>query len=576
LQRRVKNSTASELQPLKSRANDMTTIHDNDPGSPIRELERSLLRAQFERDALAQRMDELESVLAAGRLGYCRMAPGSHELRANSQFKTEFGWPPDARISWPELQERIERGDRAKLVDAVESAFVAGTEVDLIVRTRMRGRTRQWLTIRGRTLKGDDGSVTELLVTSRNVSSARRAAVGRQRAAASLLEQERKLREAAESANRAKDEFLSVISHELRSPLNAILGWNRILTLKRRDDAEVASITPRIEQSAKAQLKMVNDLLDLGRVGTGKLKVDFRPTQLGRVVKLALDLARPGAAARGIELVMELAPGAGQLSGDPDRLQQVVANLLSNAVKFTSSGGRIMVTLRDVQGFSELTVSDTGQGIAAELLPHIFDRFRQGDSSSTRHSGGLGLGLTLVREIVVLHGGSVSASSAGTGAGATFVVRLPTAPSWTVAHDTVAAVERGMAPQSLGGLSILVVDDEMDARTVVAETLRLEGAQVTVTDSAGSAFQHLQAAGAHFDILVTDIGMPDEDGYSLVRKLRTLQVGRHMLAIAVTGYASKMDVAAAIAAGFDLHVPKPVDFDTFVPMVRRLAALTRQ
>jgi signal transduction histidine kinase/ActR/RegA family two-component response regulator len=554
----------------------MTTIHDNDPGSPMRELERSLLRTQFERDALAQRMDELESVLAAGRLGYCRIAPGSHELRANSQFKTEFGWPPDARISWPELQERIQRGDRAKLVDAVESALVAATEVDLVVRTRMRGRTRQWLTIRGRALRGDDGSVTELLVTSRNVSSARRAAVGRQRATASLLEQERKLREAAEAANRAKDEFLSVISHELRSPLNAILGWNRILTLKRRDDPEVASITPRIEQSAKAQLKMVNDLLDLGRVGTGKLKVDFRPTQLGRVVKLALDLARPGAAARGIDLVMELAPGAGQLRGDPDRLQQVVANLLSNAVKFTSSGGQIAVTLHEVEGFSELTVSDTGQGIAPELLPHIFDRFRQGDSSSTRHSGGLGLGLTLVREIVALHGGSVSASSAGTGAGATFVVRLPTAPSWTVTSDTVAVVEGALASQSLGGLSILVVDDEMDARTVVAETLRLEGAEVTVTDSAGSAFQHLQAAGAHFDILVTDIGMPDEDGYSLVRKLRTLLVGRHILAIAVTGYASKMDVAAAIAAGFDLHVPKPVDFDTFVPMVRRLAALTRQ
>jgi signal transduction histidine kinase/ActR/RegA family two-component response regulator len=576
LQRCVKNSTASELPPLKSRANDMTTIHDNDPGSPIRELERSLVRMQCERDALAQRMDELESVLAAGRLGYCGIAQGSYELHANSQFKAEFGWPPDARICWAELLESIQRVDRAKLVDAVESAFAAGTEVDLIVRTRMCGRARQWLTIRGRTLKGDDGSVTELLVTSRNVSSARRAAAGRQRATASLLEQERKLREAAESANRAKDEFLSVISHELRSPLNAILGWNRILTLKRRDDPEVASITPRIEQSAKAQLKMVNDLLDLGRVGTGKLKVDFRPTQLGRVVKLALDLARPGVSARGIDLVMELAPGAGQLRGDPDRLQQVVANLLSNAVKFTSSGGRVAVTLREVEGFCELTVSDTGQGIAAELLPHIFDRFRQGDSSSTRHSGGLGLGLTLVREIVALHGGSVSASSAGPGAGATFVVRLPTVPSWTAASDTVAAVETGMVSQSLGGLSILVVDDEMDARTVVAETLRLEGAQVTVTDSAGSAFQHLQAAGAHFDILVTDIGMPEEDGYSLVRKLRTLQVGRHMLAIAVTGYASKMDVAAAIAAGFDLHVPKPVDFDTFVPMVRRLAALTRQ
>ena len=554
----------------------MTTIHDNDPGSPIRELERTLLSAVHERDTLARRMDELESVLAAGRLGYCRIAPGARELRANSQFKAEFGWPPDAWISWQELLERLQRDDRAKLVEAVDSAFSADAEIDLVVRTQMRGRARQWLTIRGRTVKGDDGAVTDLMITSRNVSSARRAAVGRQRERASLLEQERKLREAAEAANRAKDEFLSVISHELRSPLNAILGWNRILTLKRRDDTEVASITPRIEQSAKAQLKMVNDLLDLGRVGTGKLKVEFRPTQLVRVVKLALDLARPAAAARGIELVAELTPGAGQLSGDPDRLQQVVANLLSNAVKFTSSGGRIAVGLRDVDGLIELTVTDTGQGIAPELLPHVFDRFRQGDSSSTRHSGGLGLGLTLVREIVLLHGGSVSASSPGVGAGAAFVVKLPAAPAWTAANDAAVAVDRGVSPQSLDGLSILVVDDEMDARTVVAETLRLEGAQVTVTDSAGSAFKHLQAVGAHFDILVTDIGMPEEDGYSLVRKLRRLQVGRHMLAIAVTGYASKGDVAAAIEAGFDLHVPKPVDFDTFVPMVRRLAALTRQ
>jgi signal transduction histidine kinase/ActR/RegA family two-component response regulator len=553
----------------------MTTIHDNDPGSRMRELESLLLRTQLERDVLARRMDELEPVLAADRLGYCRIAFGSHEIRANSQFKAEFGWPPDARISWRELQERLQRDDRAKLADAVDAAFAADTEIDLIVRTQMRGRARQWLALRGRTVRGGDGSVTDLIVTSRNVSSARHAAAGRQRERASLLGQERKLREAAEAANRAKDEFLSVISHELRSPLNAILGWNRILTLKRRDDTEVAAITPRIEQSAKAQLKMVNDLLDLGRVGTGKLKVEFRPAQLARVAKLALDLARPAAAARGIELVAELTPGAGRLRGDPDRLQQVVANLLSNAVKFTSSGGRIAVTLHDVEGFTELTVADTGQGIAPELLPYVFDRFRQGDSSSTRHSGGLGLGLTLVREIVLLHGGSVVASSPGRGAGATFVVKLP-AILWPVTGDTVVAVERGMTPQSLDGLSILVVDDETDARTVVAETLRLEGAQVTVTDSAGSAFQHLQAAGAHFDILVTDISMPDEDGYSLVRKLRALQVGRHMLAIAVTGYASKGDVAAAIEAGFDLHVPKPVDFDTFVPMVRRLAALTRQ
>jgi len=549
----------------------MTTIHDEESGSPMRELEGSLRRVELERDALATRKDELEAVLAVGGIGFCRVANATRALTASAQFKVEFGWPPDAEIAWQDLEERLQRADRGKLFEAVNAAFAANEEVDLILRTQGKANQRQWLAIRGRITKGTDGAVTDLILTCRNVSSARRAAAGRQRERTSLLEQERKLREAAEAANRAKDEFLSVVSHELRSPLNAILGWNRILTLKRREDAEVAAITPRIEQSAKAQLKMVNDLLDLGRLGTGKLRIESRPTQLARVVRLAIDLARPTAAVKGIGLTTQVAPGSGQMCGDAERLQQVVANLLSNALKFTAAGGHIRVGLQDANGVAELTVKDTGQGIAAELLPHVFDRFRQGDSSSTRHSGGLGLGLTLVREIVQLHGGSVSVSSEGPGCGATFVVKLPTTRGWP------ANPEEGngevSAPLSLDGLSVLVVDDEMDARTVVAETLRLEGARVTVTDSAGSAFKHLQAVGAHFDIVVTDIGMPDEDGYSLVRKLRALEDGRHTLAIAVTGYASKGDVAAAMAAGFDLHVPKPVDFDTFVPMVRRLAAL---
>ena len=557
----------------------MTTIPDSDPGSRVQELEGSLLATQFERDVLAKRKDELEAVLAAARLGFCQIIAPAREISANSQFKAEFGWPPDEAMVWQELLSRVLREDRVKFADAVDSAFIQGTEIDLILRTHMRGSQRQWLSIRGRTINSDEGIVTSLLLTSRNVSLARRAAAGRQRERASLLEQERKLREAAEAANRAKDEFLSVISHELRSPLNAILGWNRILAVKRHDDSEVASITPRIEQSAKAQLKMVNDLLDLGRVGTGKLKVEPRATQLGRIVSMAVELARPAATVRGIILSAELTPGAGQIRGDPDRLQQVVSNLLSNALKFTPSGGRISVRLRDVDGSAELTVTDTGQGIAPELLPHVFDRFRQGDSSSTRRSGGLGLGLTLVHELVSLHGGQVSASSAGSGAGATFTVKLPVIPAWPAATDfAVRERQASLTPglDGLEGLSILVVDDETDARSVVAETFRLEGARVTVSDSAGSAYQQLQAAGAHFDILVSDIGMPDEDGYSLVRKLRSLQAGRRILAIAVTGYASKRDVAAAIAAGFDLHVPKPVDFDTFLPTVRRLAALTRQ
>jgi CheY-like chemotaxis protein len=263
---------------------------------------------------------------------------------------------------------------------------------------------------------------------------------------------------------------------------------------------------------------------------------------------------------------------AGQLRGDPDRLQQVVTNLLSNALKFTASGGQIRVTLRNSGRFAELGVEDTGQGIAAELLPHVFDRFRQEDTSVTRQSGGLGLGLALVREIVSLHGGTVSAYSAGVGRGARFVASFPIRQPWRSTEMQGAGDgESGSSRPSLGGLSILVVDDEPDARTIVAETLKLEGASVTVTDSALSAFEKLQEAGAHFDIIVTDIGMPEVDGYSLVRRLRGLQAGRQMLAIAVTGYASTRDVEAAMDAGFDLHVPKPVDFNTFVPMVRRLA-----
>jgi signal transduction histidine kinase/ActR/RegA family two-component response regulator len=386
--------------------------------------------------------------------------------------------------------------------------------------------------------------------------------------------QERQARERAESANRAKDEFLSVVSHELRSPLNAILGWNRILSIKRAQDAEVVSITPRIEQSARAQLKMVNDLLDFGRIGTGKLRLAPRPVKLVTLANMAVEAARPAAEAKGLRLTLELGP-TGAVVGDPDRLLQVIANLLSNATKFTPRGGRIAVRLREPESRVELHVIDTGQGITPELLPHIFDRFTQGDSSTTRRTSGLGLGLTLAREIVALHGGSITATSTGLGNGSTFTVSLPAASQSSIsasADGQIGKIVDGARPQLLNGLSILVVDDEADARAVVAEALRLEGARVTTGDSVRAALAHLVEPGRHFDVLVTDIGMPEEDGYSLVRKLRKLSAGENLVAIAVTGYASQGDIEAAIDAGFDLHVPKPVDFDSFVPIIRRMAA----
>ena len=559
----------------------MTSIHDDDPGSRPDAARAPAAPARTptpDWERLARRKDELETVLAAGHIGYCRLREADRALAANSQFKAEWGWPPDEALRWEALESRIDIGDRARFSDAVRQTLASAAPLDLTIRVRPREGEMQWLSLRGCVVKGgSDAESADLVITSRNVTSEHRASEGVLDARAQLLEHERQSRHAAETANRSKDEFLSVISHELRSPLNAILGWNRILALKCHDNPEVGAITPRIEQSAKAQLKMVNDLLDLGRVSTGKLKVETRSMQLARVARLAIDAARPAAAAKGIEIVPRLDAAMGELRGDPDRLQQVIGNLLSNAVKFTGAGGRITVGLREEGGFTELTVADTGQGIAPELLPHIFDRFRQGDNSSTRQASGLGLGLTLAHEIVALHGGSISARSAGLGAGATFCVRLPTVPPLPETGGQAQGTQRESPErrQTLQGLSILVVDDELEARMVVAEMLRLEGAAVAVTDSAPSALRKLEAQGSHFDIIVTDIGMPLEDGYSLMRKLRSSKAGKRMLAIAVTGYASRNDVAAAMDAGFDLHVPKPVDFDTFVPLVRRLAIWRR-
>lgn len=512
-------------------------------------------------DALAARKDELEMALGAAGLGICRMDPEIGISRADSQFKALFGLAPDGAPTWPDLAKGLADSDLQTLRAALSAAFDQGEALDVVVRTSWSGDGPHWVSLRGRALFDASGGHSSLLLIARDATDEQRAVMG-----------ERRLRHSAEAANRAKDEFLSVISHEMRSPLNAILGWNRILAIKRAEDAEVQSVAPRIEQSAKAQLKMVNDLLDLGRIGTGKLQITPRQMRLSSSAAIAIDAIRPAAAAKRIEIVADIHSMARPVFGDPDRLSQVVSNLLSNAVKFTSADGRITVRLQEQAGRAELSVMDTGQGISADLLPHIFDRFRQGDSSTTRSAGGLGLGLALVREIVALHGGTVSARSEGIDRGSTFTITLPAAaPGCAPILESRGKPGNSLAEQ-LSGLSILVVDDEADARAVVAETLRLEGAQVTIGDCVRTALEYLRAPDARFDVVVTDIGMPEEDGYSLVRKLRSLRLGERIVAIALTGYASRGDIESAIDAGFDLHVPKPVDFDKFVPIIRRLAA----
>jgi two-component system CheB/CheR fusion protein len=541
---------------------DMRRIHDPEGGSSSAATSEAR-----ERQRLAGRNDELETVLGASGIGFCHVDSELRVTDATSQFKSLFGLAPDAAANLSQVESAIVAEDRDRPAAALRAAFDHGEDADVVVRTSWSESGVRWVCLRVRAQTDVRGRRTQALVVARDATTEQRAAT----ALADANSAERRARLAADAANRSKDEFLSVISHELRSPLNAILGWNRILAIKRRDDPEVNAVTPRIENSAKAQLKMVNDLLDLGRIGTGKLRITPRQMKLSTLIGVAVDAVRPAAAAKRIELVVQADTQRAQIFGDPDRLSQVIGNLLSNAMKFTPAGGRITVQLREIDGRAVLSVIDTGQGISADLLPHIFDRFRQGDSSTTRGAGGLGLGLTLVREIVALHGGSVAASSDGNDRGSTFVITLPAASS-----DSDAGTDRpkqASAPrvQHLIGLSILVVDDEADARAVVAETLRLEGAKVTIGDSVAAALAHLRAPDARFDVVVTDIGMPEEDGYSLVRKLRRMNGGERVVAIALTGYASPTDIEAAIDAGFDLHVPKPVDFDSFVPIIKRLA-----
>ena len=382
---------------------------------------------------------------------------------------------------------------------------------------------------------------------------------------ATLLAREQTARAEAEAANRAKDEFLTILSHELRTPLNAVYGWARMLRSRQLDEAASARALEAIDRNANAQVRLIDDLLDVSRVITGKMRLDVRPVDLPAVVDAALDAVRPAAEAKGIRLQSVLDPRSGPMTGDPNRLQQVVWNLLINAVKFTAKGGQVQVHLQRVASHVEIVVSDTGRGIAPDLLPFVFDRFRQQDSSSTRASTGLGLGLALVKHFVELHGGSVAAQSPGEGQGATFTVKLPVtiaeiaAPSITRAHPTAASMERPELPVRLDGLRVLVVDDDADALDLASAILIEAGAAVRVCSSAPEALEMLRQWAP--DVLVADIEMPEEDGYSLIRKVRALDAerGGKTPAVALSAYGRTQDRMRSLTAGYNMHVPKPVD-----------------
>jgi two-component system CheB/CheR fusion protein len=383
-----------------------------------------------------------------------------------------------------------------------------------------------------------------------------------------LLEQEQSARQLAETANRAKDEFLSNLSHELRNPLNTILGWAQMLRTRTLDETTVTRALEVMERSARVQSQLIEDMLDTSGIMSGKLKLNSRLLDLNLIVQTAIETVQLSADAKNISIISQLS--SAPIVGDADRLQQVLWNLLSNAIKFTPSGGQIEIKLEAVQGQAQIRVTDTGQGISADLLPYIFDRFRQGDSSTTKATAGLGLGLSIAKHLVELHGGTIEAESPGEGQGATLTVRLPLqnlSPELPPSSDLeLTALEhsgdRSSEPVlSLTGLRILAVDDEIDTCEIFKFVLESYGAEVLTVSSAREALSALNEAANQYDVLISDIGMPEKDGYWLIRQVRSLSVetGRQIPAVALTAYASEVDRQRAIEAGFQTHMAKPVE-----------------
>lgn len=396
-----------------------------------------------------------------------------------------------------------------------------------------------------------------------------------------LLQQEQSARQQAEIANRAKDEFLANLSHELRNPLTPILAWTQMLRSKKVKESVANRALEAIERNAMAQAHLIEDILDISRITNGKLQLKIRQIDLRLVVQAAIDGVQCLAEAKNIPIVSQLTSAT--VLGDIDRLQQVLWNILSNAIKFTPPGGRVEIALSAIERHAQIRVTDTGQGISPELLPHIFDRFRQGDSSTTKTNPGLGLGLSIVYHLVELHGGTVQTESPGPGQGTTIIVRLPlrnlpedlTSPNSTdpseLLESATSAIDEGVP--SLAGLQVLVVDDDLDTRELLRFMLENYGAEVVTVESARAAMAALTENPGRYDVLVSDLGMPEENGYFLIRQVRDLaaSAGGQIPAVALTAYASDQERERAIEAGFQTHIAKPVKPVQLVLIVANLA-----
>ena len=485
-----------------------------------------------------------------------------------------FGWKAEEVIGKHVNEWRFVFTDDVDAVALVTNRQREGVEVQGVQRNRNYTRDGgilfcEWY---NSVLHDDRGKLVSVLSLVLDVTARQSAEEER---AASLL-RERDARRHAEEADRLKDEFLATLSHELRTPLTSILGWASMIRNGEVEGSNASRAIETIERNARSQARLIDDLLDVSRIITGNLRLDLHPLNLAPIVDAALDALRPTADVKGIRLKTRFFPAECLVKGDPNRLRQVIWNLLSNAIKFTQRGGRVNIELCCVELTARLTVRDTGEGISAAFLPYVFDRFRQAEGSISRKQGGLGLGLAVVRHLVELHGGTISAESEGLGKGSIFTVDLPLAQERrdpARAEERRREVERRRSRSGairLDGLHVLLVEDDDDSRKLLGTMLKRYGARVTSTKSAKEALQVFE--GELPDLLISDIGMPDEDGYELIRKLRSAPPDRGGLvpAIALTGYASRKDRERALTAGYQQHIAKPIEQ---ADMIAAIAAL---
>jgi len=527
-------------------------------------------RKESEQELFESR-ERLIMAMQAGGMGiWTRDLDETDRVQWSPELEEIFGLKPG---EFPETEEAffefVHPEDRDALRQAVGEAIANRTDYEIDFRYTTRTGKPGWMIGRGRAFFDADGKPYRMAGLGLDVTERKRAEKEREE----LIEREHRARTEAEEANRIKDEFLATLSHELRTPLTAILGWLSMLRAERLDKETAAHALETVERNARAQAQLIEDLVDVSRIAGGKLNLEVKPVELLPLINAAVDIVRPAANAKRIQIEISAQASMGPVAGDAARLQQIIWNLLSNAVKFTSRDGRVDISLRRAELSAELVVRDTGMGISPEFLPNVFERFRQAESSITRSHGGLGLGLAIVRHLTELHGGSVTAESPGEGLGATFTIRIPLAmqsEETAIAGSEEPREGPGTTRQRLEGVRVLIVEDEPDARELLALTLECAGARVEAVQSVKEALDNLQLFKP--DVLLSDIGLPLESGYELIRKVRSLSSETSRIpAVALTAFVTEKDQQLALDAGFQLHLAKPVQSEVLVEAIERLA-----